>query len=100
MTQDTSCLPDVGTQNKKLYAYLMNGGSITTLEAMTKLHIGCLTKRISDLLHNYGVPIHKEKVPNSSGIGKYGRYTIIEQNRAKLNGISLECVGRTHGLIF
>lgn len=100
MKEDTSYIPDVATQNKKLYAYLVNGGAITTLSAMTSLHIGCLTKRISDLIQKYNVPIHKEKVKNSSGRGHHGRYTMIKENREILKGICLECVERLPNLIY
>lgn len=86
------------SQNQKVYDWLLKGNSITTLEAMNILHIGCLTKRISTLIQDYHVPIHKESVPNASGRGHHGRYTIIKENRELLEDIPLGFVHKIPAL--
>lgn len=86
------------TQNQKVYKWLLKGNSVTTLEAMNILHIGCLTKRISTLIQEYHVPIHKESVPNASGRGYHGRYTIIKENRDLLEDIPLGFVHKIPAL--
>lgn len=82
------------TQDLRVYQWLMDGNSITTLEAMNILNIASLTKRISDLIQYYHVPIHKERVRNSSGKGFYKRYSIITKNIYMLKGLRLADVGK------
>lgn len=88
------------TQNQKVYKWLLAGNSITTLEAMNILHIASLTKRISSLIQDYQVPIHKESVPNSSGRGYHGRYSIIKENRELLKDIPLGFVRMIPALVY
>lgn len=76
---------DFEIQDERVYQWLMEGNSITTLDAMLTLGIGCLTKRISTLIQKYHVPIHKERVKNTNNRGYHHRYTIIKKNREILN---------------
>ncbi len=80
---------DFEIQDGRVYQWLMEGNSITTLDAMLKLGIGCLTKRISTLIQVYHVPIHKERVKNINNRGNHIRYSIIKENRAILKGVSM-----------
>lgn len=77
------------TQDLRVFQWLKNGNSITTLEAMNILKIASLTKRISDLIQYYHVPIHKERVRNSSGRGFHTRYRITRENQQILQDCSL-----------
>jgi hypothetical protein len=88
------------TQDQKVYDWLLTGKSITTLEAMNILHIACLTKRISTLIQDYHVPIHKESVPNSSGRGYHGRYSIIKENRELLKDVPLGFAHKYEDVVF
>lgn len=88
------------TQNQKVYDWLLKGNSITTLEAMNILHIASLTKRISTLIQDYHVPIHKESVPNSSGRGYHGRYSIIKENRELLKDVPLSFAHKYEDVVF
>jgi hypothetical protein len=88
------------TQDQKVYDWLLTGKSITTLEAMNILHIASLTKRISTLIQDYHVPIHKESVPNSSGRGYHGRYSIIKENRELLKDVPLGFAHKYEDVVF
>lgn len=89
-------------QRERLYKYLLEGRRITTLGAITNfdLRIGSLTKRISDLIHDYYVPIHKERVRNSLSDGYHIEYSIIKENREVLKDIKLDCVRMIPSLIY
>lgn len=49
------------SQNKRVYEYMKQNGTITSMDAIKKLKITRLAARISDLRHS-GVPIHREIV--------------------------------------
>ena len=87
-------------QDNRVYQWLLKGNEITTLDAMLKLKIGCLTKRISSLIQKYHVPIHKERVKNSSNRGYHTRYSIVEVNREILKDVPLEFANYYETIVF
>lgn len=77
------------TQNTRIYQWLLDGNSITTLEAMLKFRIGRLASRISDLTRDYAVPIQKTSEPNADGKGYHTRYSISAEMRERLKDVPL-----------
>lgn len=67
------------TQHDRIIEYMVENGSITSMEAFSKLGITKLSTRISELIRR-GVPIEKKMV---SGINRYGVTT--KYARYKLN---------------
>jgi hypothetical protein len=87
-------------QNNRVYQWLLQGNEITTLDAMLKLKIGCLTKRISTLIQEYHVPIHKERVKNTSGRGYHTRYSMVKENRELLKDVPLGFAHKYEDVVF
>jgi hypothetical protein len=87
-------------QNNRVYQWLLQGNEITTLDAMLKLKIGCLTKRISTLIQEYHVPIHKERVKNTSSRGYHTRYSMVKENRELLKDVPLGFAHKYEGVVF
>lgn len=83
---------DTQTQNQHIYQWLLEGKSITTLEAMLHHGIGRLASRICDLTKDYNVPICKEREPNSDGKGYHTRYWMSKEDRDKLQNVPLSKV--------
>lgn len=80
---------DTQTQNQHIYQWLLEGKSITTLEAMLHHGIGRLASRICDLIKDYNVPICKEREPNSDGKGYHTRYWMSKEDRDRLQNVPL-----------
>lgn len=83
---------DTQTQNQHIYQWLLEGKSITTLEAMLHHGIGRLASRICDLTKDYNVPICKEHEPNSDGKGYHTRYWMSKEDRDRLQNVPLSKV--------
>ena len=83
---------DTQTQNQHIYQWLLEGKSITTLEAMLHHGIGRLASRICDLTKDYNVPICKEREPNSDGKGYHTRYWMSKEDRDRLQNVPLSKV--------
>lgn len=83
---------DITNQNTHIYQWLLNGKSITSLDAMLHHGIGRLASRISTLINDYGVPIVKEREPNSDGKGYHTRYWMSKENREILKNVPLSKV--------
>lgn len=87
---------DTQSQTQHLYNWLLEGNSITSLDAMNIHHIGRLASRISELRNDYNVPICKENEPNSDGKGYHTRYWMNAEDRIKLKDIPLQEVYRIY----
>lgn len=61
------------TQCEKILAYLNEHGSITRMEAMSKLHIANFTARVSDLRRD-GVALDVETVTQKNRYGETVRF--------------------------
>lgn len=83
---------DTRSQNQHIYQFLLEGNSITTLDAMIHHGIGRLASRISELILDYNVPICKEREPNSDGKGYHTRYWMSKEDRDRLKDVSLNKV--------
>ena len=83
------------TQNDIIYGLLVEGKTISTLEAMVQYGIGRLASRICDLTNDYGVPIQSISEKNADGKGQHSRYYISTADRAKLHGVALRDVHST-----
>lgn len=70
-----------GSQCYKVLKYILQHGSITSLECVLELRITRLSARIYDLRNKYGVPIETESVVKKHEDGtyvRYGKYTLSE----------------------
>lgn len=78
MRQLLSQVPE-GTQSYKILKYILDKGSITTIEAFVHYGITRLSARIYDLRHTYGIQIDTENViikKQKGGYVKYARYSL------------------------
>lgn len=83
---------DTTSQEKYIYKMLLEGKSITSLDAMLHHGIGRLASRISSLVLDYGVPIIKINEPNTDGKGYHTRYCMSEADRNRLKDVILQDV--------
>lgn len=65
------------TQNEVVLSYLKTFGALTTREAVLKLDIICLPKRIEELRKS-GVAIKTDYKVSANG-RKYGVYSLVEE---------------------
>lgn len=80
---------EIETQNEHIYQWLLDGKSITSLDAMLHHHIGRLASRVCDLTQVYAIPISREREPNSDGKGFHTRYYMRPEYRNLLRKVSL-----------
>lgn len=83
------------SQNNRIYQWMLDGNSITTLEAMLKFRIGRLASRIWDISSEYAVPVERTTEPNADGKGYHTRYSISAEIRERLKDVPLCNVERT-----
>ena len=70
-----------GSQCYKILKYILEHGSITSMECFAQLSITRLSARIYDLRNKYGVMVQMERITKKTqdGIVTYGKYTLAEE---------------------
>lgn len=73
----------IESQNVKIKQWLLNGKSITAIEALNQFGCFRLASRISDLRQQDGLPICKEMVDN--GEKRFAKYYLPQEYLNQLN---------------
>ena len=70
-----------GSQCQRILKYILDHGSITSMECFSQLNITRLSARIYDLRFKYGVMVQMERITKKTPDGTitYGKYTLEEE---------------------
>ena len=72
-----------GEQKRKILKHLIYNGELSSLEAMTKLGIGRLASRVSEL-RKEGFDLPMERRKKADGSGWYGVYSLSANDLDKI----------------
>lgn len=76
-------------QNAQVFRLLVNGHLLTNADALNIAHIGRLAARISELRHDYGVPIRTTMVENINNSGRHAVYSMDDEYQKLFAGARL-----------
>ena len=89
--QNTITMDNIATQQATIYIKLVDGESLTTMDAFRfRNPITKLTTRISELINDYGLPVIKQREKNANGKGYHNRYSLAADTRRLLRNVSLK----------